>query len=81
MPYGLNDLVLAVGFARRLGIPYGVVINRSGVGDGKVEDYCKSEDVRFLLHIPLDNRMAASYSRGKPLVTSWPEWKKSFSKA
>ncbi len=77
-PFGLNDLVLAVGAVRRLGIPCGVVINRSGVGDGKVEDYCQSEDISILLHIPLDSRIAASYSRGEPLVAFWPEWKKSF---
>lgn len=77
-PFGLNDLVLAVGAVRKLGIPCGVVINRAGVGDGKVEDYCLSEDIPLLLTIPLDTRIAGFYSRGQPLVTVMPEWKKPF---
>lgn len=75
-PFGLNDLVLAVGVVRRLGIPCGVVINRAGIGDDKLEGYCLSENIPILLNIPLDNRIAALYSRGQPLVTAMPEWKK-----
>lgn len=77
-PFGLNDLVLAVGAVRKLGIPCGVVINRAGVGDGKVEEYCLSEDIPLLLTIPLDARIAGFYSQGQPLVTALPEWKKPF---
>jgi len=77
-PFGLNDLVLAVGTVRELGIPCGVIINRAGVGDGKVEEYCLNEDIPVLLTIPLDTRIAYSYSRGQPLVAALPEWKKPF---
>ena len=77
-PFGLNDLVLAVGVIRKLRIPFGVVINRAGVGNGLVEDYCLSENIPVLLSIPLDSRIAAFYSRGQPLVASLPEWKKPF---
>jgi len=40
-PFGLNDLILAVGVCRELKIPFGVVINRADVGDKKVEEYCQ----------------------------------------
>ncbi len=77
-PFGLNDLVLAVEVARKLSIPCGVVVNRAGVGDGKVEEYCARESIPILLTIPLDTRIAGLYSRGQPLVEGMPEWRPRF---
>jgi len=77
-PFGLNDLVLAVEVLRKLEIPCGVVVNRVGVGDSKVEEYCQRENIRVLLTIPLDNRIAAYYSRGITLVEGMPEWRERF---
>jgi MinD superfamily P-loop ATPase len=77
-PFGLNDLVMAVEVTRKLAIPCGVVINRAGVGDGKVEDYCAKNDVPLLLNIPLDMRIASLYSRGGLLIEGMPEWRQPF---
>jgi len=77
-PFGLNDLVLAVETVRQLGIDCGVVLNRAGVGDNKVEEYCRSENIPILLTIPLDTEIARLYSRGITLVESKPEWKEKF---
>ncbi len=77
-PFGLNDLVLAVEVARKLSMPCGVVVNRAGVGDGTVEDYCSRENIPILLTIPLDTRIARLYSRGQPLVEGMPEWRQRF---
>lgn len=77
-PFGHNDLVLAVETMRELGIPCGVVINRAGVGDRKVEQYCFEEDIPIILTIPLDTEIARLYSRGIALVDAIPDWKKSF---
>ena len=77
-PFGLNDLILAVEVLRKLDIPCGVVLNRAGVGDAKVEQYCRSEDIPVLLTIPLENRIAGYYSRGIPLVDGIPEWRARF---
>lgn len=77
-PFGLNDLALAVEVARKLTIPHGVVINRAGIGDGKVEEYCSRENIPVLLSIPLDTRIAALYSRGQSLVEGMPEWRQHF---
>jgi MinD superfamily P-loop ATPase len=77
-PFGLNDLVLAVEVTRKLAIPCGVVVNRAGVGDGKVEDYCVSNNIPVLLTIPLDMRIASLYSVGKSLVEEAPEWRQRF---
>jgi MinD superfamily P-loop ATPase len=77
-PFGLNDLALAVETVRELDIPCGVVLNRAGVGDSKVEEYCKRENVPVLMTIPLDTEIARLYSRGIPLVEGLPQWKESF---
>jgi MinD superfamily P-loop ATPase len=79
-PFGLNDLTLAVETIKELGIPCGVVLNRAGVGNGKVEDYCQKENIPILLTIPLDTEIARLYSRGIALVDGMPQWKNSFLK-
>jgi len=77
-PFGLNDLVLAVELVKELRIPCGVVINRAGVGDRKVEEYCAKENIPVLLTIPMDTDIARIYSRGITLVGGMPQWKESF---
>lgn len=73
-PFGLNDLRLAVETMRELELPHGAVINRVGVGDARTEQYCKEEGIPVLLTIPLDERIARSYSRGIPLLEALPEY-------
>lgn len=77
-PFGLNDLILAVETVKELEVPCGVVINRVGVGDGKVEEYCLKEKIPVLLTIPLDSEIARLYSRGITLAEGMPQWKESF---
>jgi MinD superfamily P-loop ATPase len=77
-PFGLNDLELAVEVARKLDVPCGVVLNRAGVGDDKVEQYCLRKGIPILLTVPLDTQIASYYSRGITLVEGIPEWKKRF---
>jgi MinD superfamily P-loop ATPase len=56
----------------------GVVINRDGVGDQGVEDYCAAENIPILMRIPLDRRIAEAYSEGIPLVEALPEYRAQF---
>ena len=77
-PFGLNDLILAVETVQELKVPCGVVINRAGVGDKKVEEYCLKGNIPVLLTIPLDSDIARLYSRGIALVEGMPQWKERF---
>ena len=77
-PFGLNDLALAVDMLSKLSIPCGVVINRDGVGDSKVEEYCYQKDIPILLRIPLDIGIAQLYSTGITLVEGMPQWQEAF---
>jgi MinD superfamily P-loop ATPase len=78
-PFGLHDLRLAVEVARdELGLPVGVVINRDGVGDQGVDEYCATENIPILMRIPLDRRIAEAYSDGGTLVEALPEYRERF---
>jgi MinD superfamily P-loop ATPase len=78
-PFGLHDLRLAVEVARdELELPVGVVVNREGVGDRGVDEYCAVEDIPILMRIPLDRRIAEAYSEGVPLVEALPEYRARF---
>ncbi len=72
-PFGLNDLVLAVEMIRVLGIPFGVVLNRAGMGDNAVEHYCEDEAINLLARLPDDRRIAEAYSRGIAPAEALPE--------
>lgn len=74
-PFGLHDLRLTVQVARdELGLPVGVVVNRDGVGDAGVDEYCAAEGIPILMRIPLDRRIAEAVSGGEALVRALPEY-------
>jgi len=77
-PFGLHDLKAAVGVARTLSVPVAVVINRHGIGDNQIEQYCEQENIPILLTIPFDRAIAESYAIGTPLVDAVPSWRESF---
>jgi len=77
-PFGLNDLVLAIGVLKELGIPFAVIINRSDIGDNKLNNFCEKNKIPVLLRIPLDRKIARAYSKGEPLVNYDHNWKDKF---
>lgn len=77
-PFGLHDLELALEAVKVLGIPCGLVINRSDIGDTQVKDYATRQSLPILMEIPFDRRIAEAYSRGEVLVEVMPEWKTKF---
>ncbi|MBN2810009.1 MAG: ATP-binding protein [Deltaproteobacteria bacterium] len=68
-PFGLNDLELAVGVARQLKIPCGIVINRSDSGDDQVKKYCEREAIPILMELGFDRDLAFAYSKGEAAVS------------
>ena len=77
-PFGLNDLLLAIEVVRKLGIPFGVIINRSDLGNKKTDEYCTKENIPILMKIPFDKKIAEIYSRGDIIVKELPEYRRKF---
>ncbi len=77
-PFGLYDLSLAVEVLGKLMIPFGVVINRSDLGDNKTEEYCRERDIPVLMRIPFKKDIALAYSKGEPVIEALPGLKKDF---
>jgi len=79
-PFGLNDLKLAVETVRLIGVPFGVIINRDGVGDNSVETYLHHEKIPILLKIPQSQEIAKLYSDGIAFSKKLPYWSEELKK-
>jgi len=77
-PFGLHDLKLAVEAVKVLGIPQGLVINRSDIGDRQVHIHAEQEGLPILMEIPFSRNIAEAYSRGELIVDAMPEWREKF---
>lgn len=64
-PFGVYDLKLAHEAFSKLGKPMGVVVNRAGIGDDTVYDFCREKDLPILAQIPYDRSIAEAYSKGQ----------------
>ncbi len=78
-PFGLHDLSLAVETMRVLKKPFGVVVNRYGIGNDEVIQYCREEAIPILAKIPNNRKIAELYSSGDLMYKDVPEVKESFS--
>lgn len=72
-PFGFHDMKLAVDTMRQLKKPFGVVINRYGIGNDDVEIYCHEQNIPLLARIPNSRAIAERYSEGKLLYKEVPE--------
>lgn len=77
-PFGLHDLGIAVEAIRPLGIPIGVILNRSDIGDREVQSFCREKGIPLLAEIPHDWQIAQGYARGDLLVDSAPQYRAMF---
>jgi MinD superfamily P-loop ATPase len=68
-PFGLNDLRIAVETMNKLGLEYGVVINKSDKSGDPVSEYCLQNDV-FILGTIRHNRALAEIAANGELTYS-----------
>lgn len=74
-PFGMYDLKLAVEVIRKMQKAFGVVVNRYGLGNDDVIDYCQEEGIPILARIANDRRIAELYSAGELIYTNMPEFR------
>ena len=63
-PFGLHDLKIAAALVKKMGIPFGVIVNKAMREDQSIQMYCKQEDIDVLMEIPYMREIAESYSNG-----------------
>ncbi len=74
-PFGLNDVILAIETMQELKKDFGVVINRYGIGNDDIVDYCSENQIPILAKIPNSREVATLYSKGELLYKKLPEVK------
>lgn len=72
-PFGHHDLKLAVTVLRELERPFAVIINKDGLGDEQVAQWCEAEGIDILMRIPFSRQAAEGCAVGQPLIKTMPE--------
>jgi len=63
-PFGLSDMKQSIEVLQNLNKPFGVIINRAGLGNRQVHKYLLDKDIDLLLEIPFSKDIACLYSKG-----------------
>ena len=63
-PFGLYDLQLTVEMLREIRKPFGVIINKAGIGDHKVQDFLSDQHIETLGELPYSREYASKYATG-----------------
>jgi MinD superfamily P-loop ATPase len=71
-PFGLNDLKLSVETLQKLNKPFGVIINRAGIGNRDIYYWLEENNIQVLMEIRFNMEIAGVYSRGKMLIDEIP---------
>ncbi len=72
-PFGLNDLKLAVGLSLKMGVPTGIIVNRSDGEDRIIAEYAREVGLPIAGRIPFKRAYAEVYSSGNIMVEWFPE--------
>jgi MinD superfamily P-loop ATPase len=75
-PFGFHDIKLAIETMKKMQKKFGVIINRHGIGNDDVLNYCNDNDIPLLAKIPNDRYIAELYSNGELIYNKVPEVKK-----
>lgn len=67
-PFGFYDFTLAWEAFSPLGKPMAVVVNRAGLGDGRVYEFCREHGLPVVAEIPYRRDIAEQYSKGLVLA-------------
>lgn len=62
--FGLHDLKLMVELVKNLNLPFGLVINKAGLGDDAIYKYIAEEGVQLLGEVPFSKAYASLYAKG-----------------
>lgn len=70
--FGLHDLKLMVNLMKEVKTPFGVIVNKAGLGSTEVYKYLKTQGIELLGEIPFSKEYAGIYAKGA-IVDNVPE--------
>jgi len=73
-PFGVSDLIQSVETLKTIQKPFGVIVNRAGLGDDEIYKYLQKENISLLMEIPFSKKIASLYSKGGLVSKLTPEW-------
>jgi MinD superfamily P-loop ATPase len=71
-PFGIHDFKLMVDLVQQLEKPFGVVVNKDGVGSNDLNDLLEKENIEVLGKIPYSKEFASNYAQGN-IMENIPE--------
>lgn len=77
-PFGLHDLKIAVQLIKKMGIPFGVAVNKATADNRSIQEYCAENHIEVLMEIPFSQEIAQAYSNGILPVQNDVQWKQKF---
>ena len=63
-PFGLHDLKIIVELLTDLHKPFGVIINKAGLGNRDIYEFLLEYNIEILAEIPFDKNYAENYASG-----------------
>lgn len=66
-PFGLYDLRLTIEMLKKLNKPYGVIVNKAGLGNTEIYQYLEKNNIELLGEIPYSKEYATKYASGELL--------------
>ncbi|PID26945.1 MAG: ATPase [Candidatus Cloacimonadota bacterium] len=77
-PFGVSDMKMVVEMLQSMKIPFGVVVNKSGLGNNEIYEYCNKSDIEILTEIPYSKDIAQSYAIGAIFSEKLPRYRDLF---
>lgn len=66
-PFGLNDLKIMVDLLNEIAIPFGIIVNKAGLGNDDIYEFINKNNIELLGKIPFSKSYAGNYSKGELL--------------
>jgi len=77
-PFAVHDLKLSVNMCRQIGQEPAVVVNRTGLDDTNLREYCAKAQLEIVGEIPDNRRIAEVYSEGGIVIEQLAEYRDHF---
>ncbi len=77
-PFGLHDLNIAVELVKKLGLSFGIVLNKASENSKIINEYCDDRNIDILMEIPFSRKIAEAYSKGILPIEADADLKKEF---